>query len=68
MIWNKILTRIYGPKCPCCERRSKSIESRRRNTRYVDDDLNFITSCDDCFREDDRYWKEQWDDYWSSVL
>lgn len=59
---------IFGPKCPCCERRSKTVCKRSQQTAYEDDSLNWFTGCDECAEENDRYWADMWSEYWSSVF
>lgn len=51
--------------CPCCGRLSPSVEKRSRNTCYLDDDLNYLVSCLECFQMDWDYYQERWEDYWS---
>jgi hypothetical protein len=49
--------------CPCCERLRTDVISRRQNTAYVDDTLNWLDSCLDCWLAADLYWAEMWDEY-----
>lgn len=53
-------------KCPCCEEMSYSIERRRRNTSYEDDESNYLTSCLHCYAQDFEYYAERWEDYYAS--
>jgi len=55
--------------CPVCKklRADKSVERRRMNTAYINDESNYLTSCRSCFLRSEEYWKEQWDDYYSMV-
>lgn len=41
---------------------------RRLNTAYVDEELNYMTSCLDCYREIVEYYKERWADYYHGLL
>ncbi len=52
--------------CPCCERYSATVESRRRNTSYDDDRLNNLYSCQECYDKDYEHYADLWKDYYSS--
>lgn len=55
--------------CPHCECESDTVERRRQNTSYVDDDeLNYITCCLECFERVQEYWADMWDMYWKDVM
>lgn len=41
---------------------------RRQNTHYVDDELNYVISCDSCFEEIENDWENMWADYYSGCL
>jgi len=41
---------------------------RRQLTRYVDDERNFATLCDECQKEASEDWRERWEDYWANVM
>lgn len=65
-IFKKIL-RWFNPKrCERCGR--LNAETYRQNTFYSDDKLNWVTLCEECRKDNDEYWKEQWEEYYSSVL
>ncbi len=49
--------------CPMCEEEKDTVRSRRQNTNYHDDQLNFITCCASCFRKVQEHWLEMWRDY-----
>jgi hypothetical protein len=57
-------------RCPICHKWETlaSIRSRRMNTAYCDDKLNFLTSCLDCWEQSEEDWKERWADYNSGRL
>ena len=62
---DKVMETVSKDKlCPCCKQNRKMVERRRTQNAYVNDDLNFITSCPACFEADDAYWKERWDEYY----
>lgn len=52
--------------CPICGGRRNDVIRERRNTAYVDDELNFIFACGRCRDEDDKHWEEQWAEYHAS--
>jgi DNA-directed RNA polymerase subunit M/transcription elongation factor TFIIS len=54
--------------CPKCGRVSITVERRRTRNAYVDDERNFLVSCAKCYDEDDAYWKEQWEDFYSNCM
>ena len=49
--------------CPCCGNHEPDIGVRYRNTAYVDEDRNLLTSCGDCWLQDYLYYQDLWDDY-----
>ena len=38
----------------------------RMHTQYVNEDSNYMDLCPDCRADCDAYWKEMWEDYYSS--
>lgn len=52
-------------KCPCCGRWRMNIERRRRNTAFCEeyDEMNYLTSCEDCFDEDWECYTELWEEF-----
>jgi hypothetical protein len=40
----------------------------RMLTRYVETERNYEILCPVCQEESDRYWKEQWKEYWGMVF
>ncbi len=54
--------------CPCCGELSASVERRHRYTAYVDDSMNYLFSCDLCYKEDCDEMEELWRDYYSGRL
>ena len=54
-------------QCPHCGMDDGSIERRSRNTAFQDEESNFLTSCKECWEEDDSYWAERWADYYQEV-
>ena len=54
--------------CPCCERYFRwRITTQRRNTQYVEESANWLTACKDCHNEDDAYFDDLWQSYYSSI-
>ena len=54
--------------CSGCNRFKLTIERRRQNTMYEDDESNYVTCCAECFEEIEAYWQERWDEYNSGRL
>lgn len=55
-------------QCPGCGLRNVGpIKKWRRNTSYVDDELNLMTSCVHCIMEDDVNYAHQWADYYNGT-
>ena len=64
------LCRLLFPRwfCQGCNRFRGTIERRRQNTMYEDDESNYVTCCAECFEEIEAYWQERWDEYYSGRL
>lgn len=45
-----------------------TVEKRRQNTQYENDESNWVVACEFHFEEIQAYWAERWAEYWSSVL
>jgi len=53
----------------CCERcESPHAKRRRQNTRYVDDEMNWVVLCDECMAENDAHWEEMWRWYYENCM
>ena len=50
--------------CPMCELLMPDVERRRQNTAYVDDEMNYVRVCLECFLEIQEHWKDAWEDYY----
>ena len=48
--------------CPVCNTVCNSVETRRQNTRYTNEEQNYIVSCIECYKSREEYWKEMWED------
>ena len=55
-----------GGYCGYCEKFHLLMRHRRQNTQYVDEEKNWVTCCRQQFEEIQSYWKERWDDYYST--
>lgn len=53
--------------CAICSRKGY-IKKRRLNTRYVDDERNFLTSCLKCYDQAYDDYAEMWNDYYADCL
>lgn len=60
--------RLHPAKCQCCGQASKHIGRRRTNTKYKDDNSNWLISCRPCFEKAEEYWAERWADYYNGLL
>ena len=40
----------------------------RQNTAYANDDLNWVTLCEEHLQENAEHWQDMWQDYWKDVL
>jgi C4-type Zn-finger protein len=58
-------TDIQDIPCPICNGKTGNVCWRRRNTQYRLDEQNWVLSCLACWREEDNYWAEMWDEYLS---
>lgn len=47
---------------------AKDATRTRQNTAYVDDDRNFAILCPPCQDEANKYWRDQWDEFYSMVM
>lgn len=41
---------------------------RRQNTQYHEDKMNWACLCEEHQKETDVYWRDQWTDYYNSVI
>lgn len=55
-------------KCHCCGRWRTDVTRRRRNTAFCEeyDEMNYLTSCKECFDEDWDYYAERWNEFYHS--
>lgn len=54
--------------CPPCGRAFVYPKRRRLNTMYENEESNYITCCEDCYKEAYDYYEELWADYYSGRL
>ena len=62
------ISRLVFKVIICQHCKKEGAEKRRQNTAYVDDKLNFATLCDDCQEEANKYWAEQWAEYYKGCM
>ena len=55
-------------ECQRCHVKSADMIRYHQGTKYVDDDSNWATLCPECRTENDEYWAEMWDRYYSGRL
>jgi len=54
--------------CQHCQNKRKSVRKTRQNTKYVNEESNFVTLCYTCRKENDDYWEDMWNDYYSGCM
>lgn len=54
--------------CGVCQEFKVLVKKRRLCTQYAEEESNFMTSCKDCFNEQNEYYKERWQDYYAGAL
>lgn len=66
----KVLEGETGLKCDGYEVRCQSMDATRtrQNTKYVEEESNWNTLCEECQKETDEYWADMWSDYYSGCL
>ena len=47
---------------------TKDVEHYRQNTKYVDEDLNWVNYCPKCRKINDQYWYDMWSEYYSGCI
>lgn len=52
--------------CIVCKK--KGATKRRQNTAYVEDEKNWVVMCDSCFEENEAYWQERWEEYYTGCM
>jgi hypothetical protein len=63
----KLVKSILG-HCNCCGRYFMYPERRRLNTAYVNEESNWLTSCQECYDEACDHYAELWNDYYGGLL
>ena len=65
--YRNIFQKLLG-FCPCCERYFKYlVKTERRHTQYCEEASNWLTACKECHEEDDAYFDDLWNQYYSSI-
>lgn len=54
--------------CPHCGRYRWHVARRYQGTAYIDNRLNYVSTCIPCYDEVIEYWEEMWDDYYRGRL
>ncbi len=57
-------------KCEGWEGPCDSNDAYRRpqNTRYVDEERNWVILCDECMKANRAHWDEMWSDYYAGCM
>lgn len=50
-------------KCEQCEKEHESVWIRRTNTAYVEEKLNWVLECDECYEQTEEYWEMMWEEH-----
>lgn len=59
---------IFG-YCPCCERYFRAcVKTQRRASAYCEESDNWLTACKVCHEQDDAYFDDLWDQFYSGLL
>ncbi len=53
-------------KCGDCGKYSRSIQRRRLNAAYANDELNWLTSCPACYKARQEQLADDWAEYYSN--
>lgn len=61
----KIFNKLFG-YCHCCKRYFKYPIRRELNTAYEEDEMNWIYTCKECYKEAITHYEEMWLDYYMS--
>ena len=56
------LEKILG-QCQRCKTYFSYPKTRRMNTMYENEKLNFVCECNKCFEQTEAYWDGMWEDY-----
>lgn len=50
-------------ECGRCKHENPSVWIRRTNTAYVEEKLNWVLECDECFEETEEHWNMMWEEH-----
>jgi hypothetical protein len=67
----EVCGRVWGHpplKCAGCGVVSDEVVVYRQNTRYVDEQQNYVAICPPCQEQNDEYWAGMWADYYSNCM
>jgi protein-arginine kinase activator protein McsA len=53
-------------KCQNCER--EDAVRYHQNTKFVDEERNWVTLCPPCAEENDEYWADMWSQYYQGCM
>lgn len=54
-------------KCQRCGE-TKDAVRYHQYTSYADEESNWVTLCPPCREENDKYWRDMWDEYYAGLL
>lgn len=58
---------VFG-YCKYCNQYFKYPKRRRLNAKYTEEDRNYLTSCDFCYRKIINYYSELWDTFYGEKI
>ena len=58
---------IGAPYIRCYCGKWERPKKRRLNTNFVNDESNWMVSCEDCFQLEREYYAERWADYYTDI-
>lgn len=47
----------------CSRCGKKGAKKRHQGSAYNDEERNYVTECDECFKQTEAYWDAQWEIY-----
>lgn len=67
-LWLSKFFAKWWSECSYCKKIDGTVEKRRCNSQYADDESNWMTSCLECFEEKKEILQEMWEEYYAGRL
>ena len=58
--------KIILKRCSYCNRLTNTVDNRRINTAYEDEESNWMASCKECYEDAQQHYADAWSTYYSS--